>query len=113
LGTHREEIYTPYGPEEAIDRVTFWLNNEGDSFQVVSKEDDRLEIRRNVPLNPDIVFRIRFTSDCVRFEGWVQGFTKDPISSSAIWGGISRRMGWNDFQTLEKVLSRGVIPGQL
>lgn len=113
MGTHREEIPAPYGSEEAMNRVTFWLNNEGDSFRVVFKEDDRLEIKRKMPLNPDIVFRIRFTLDCVRFEGWVQELTKDPLSSSALLGGISRRIGWKSFQSLKEALSRGVVPGQL
>jgi len=113
MGTYREEIYTPYGEAEAEQRIAEWLVGEGNKYKIIEKETDWIKLKRGMPMNPDIFFQLRLTSEHVRAECWVKGFTKDAISPKAIWGGISRRTGWSDFQTLKVILCRGVDPGLL
>lgn len=113
MGTYREEIYTPYGVAEAESRIAEWLKGDGNKYKVLGRGVDYIKLKRGVPVNPDIYFDLRLTSEHVRAECWVKGFTKDPISPKAVWGGISRRTGWKDFQTLKDILCRGVDPGAL
>ena len=113
MQTYREEIYTPYGPDEAARRISEWLEKEGRKYKVLERSSDRVRIKRGMPMNPDIFFQLRLTQDCVRAECWVKGMTKEAISPKAIWGAISRRTGWNDFQKLKEALSHDVIPGRV
>ena len=92
MGTYREEIYTPYGIDEAARRIADWLLGDGKKYKVIEKASNRLRLKRSMPMNPDIFFQLRLTEECVRAECWVQGFTKDPISPKALWGGISRKI---------------------
>jgi len=113
MGTYREEIYTPYGPNEAARRINEWLENGGRKYKVLERRSDRTQLKRGMPMNPDIYFQLRLTQDCVRAECWVKAMTKETISPKAIWGAISRRTGWNDFQKLKEALSHDVIPGSI
>ncbi len=72
-----------------------------------------MQLKRGMPMNPDIFFQLRLTEDSVRVECWVKGLTKDAISPKAVWGAISRRTGWGDFMKLKEILSHDVVPGSL
>lgn len=113
MGTYREEIYAPYGSHEAVQRITRWLETQGNNYKVIRQTTNEFILKRSMPMNPDIFFKLYLTEDTIHAECWVKGFTKDPISPKALWGAISRRTGWSNFQELKEVLSRDVIPGAI
>ena len=113
MRTYIEEIYTPYGMDEVKLRVNRWFAGDGKKYKIQKQTSNEILLKRGMTMNPDIYFQLTIGEDTVRFECWVKGFTKDPISSAAVWGAISRRTGWNDFQNLKAILIDGVIPGSL
>jgi len=113
MGTHREELYTPYGLSEAAGRIAQWLEAEGKGFKVVEKSANTVTLRHAMIMSPDIFFQLRLGEQSVTAECWVGGSVKYAISPKAVWGAISRRKGWEAFQSLKKTLTHDVEEGEL
>ncbi|MHA1772272.1 MAG: hypothetical protein ACTSYL_00745 [Candidatus Thorarchaeota archaeon] len=113
MGTYVEEITLPYGPEEIKKRINYWLETDGTKYKIIQKTENHVMLERKIPISPNIIFSIHLLNYGIRAECWVASPRKSSIAPDAIWGGISRRTGWKDFQRLKEVLWQNIDEGTL
>ncbi len=106
-----EQINIDCGHDEIKTRINEWRQSEGAAFCVYKKEEDRMFINRSAPGGGDIHLKLFLRSDHLEVEGYVEypdiNLSKPkPISPKAFFGGIQRRAGWKDFQSLKATLTR-------
>ena len=108
MGKYVEEIYCPYGLDEARRRINRWKDGEGKGFKLLEKGSDYIKIKRKTA-----TFILTYLPDHVKVEAWVGGITKYSISPNAFVGAIARRRGWKYFSSLKNALTEGVDSGAL